>query len=287
MAGSWLRASPATTQRSATTFEALPPFTTPMFAVVSSSMRPSRIAPMARAAATMALRPLSGAMPACAATPWNSAVTRFCVGEATMSVPGAPSLSSTNTRRAVRPLRSSALAPSRPASSPAVKTSSTSPAGGSATSARASTSRTATAALSSAPSTVAPSLRTNPSSTTTRGAPETGTVSRWAHRARGSASPLPATRATRLPQPQPVTGALPSSWTPRPRPPRCAATASATSRSAPVGDAMPQSRTKRSTSSASTPARTRPPARRRARCAGGRRHPRSRGRAAPAAWAAT
>ena len=95
-----------------------------MFAVVSSSSLPRRIAATARAAATTALRPRSGEMPACAAVPRNSASMRFCVGDATMSVPGAPSLSSTNTRRAVSRLRSSALAPSRPASSPGVNTSS-------------------------------------------------------------------------------------------------------------------------------------------------------------------
>ena len=85
-----------------------------MLAVVSSSSLPSRIAATARAAATTALLPRSGAMPACAAVPRNSASMRFCVGEATTSVPGAPSLSSTNTRRAVRTPRSSALAPSKP-----------------------------------------------------------------------------------------------------------------------------------------------------------------------------
>ncbi len=73
-----------------------------MLAVVSSSSLPSRIAATARAAATTALLPRSGAMPACAAVPRNSASMRFCVGEATTSVPGAPSLSSTNTRCAVR-----------------------------------------------------------------------------------------------------------------------------------------------------------------------------------------
>ena len=119
LAGSWLRASPATAQRSATTLGAVPPRRTPMFAVVSSSSRPRRIAATARAAATTALRPSSGAMPACAAVPRNSASMRFWVGDATISVPGAPSLSSTNTRRAVRAARSSALAPRSPSSSPA------------------------------------------------------------------------------------------------------------------------------------------------------------------------
>ena len=56
----------------------------PMLAVVSSSSLPSRIAATARAAATTALRPRSGAMPACAAAPRNSASMRFCVGEATI-----------------------------------------------------------------------------------------------------------------------------------------------------------------------------------------------------------
>ncbi len=48
-----------------------------MLAVVSSSSRPSCIAATARAAATTALRPSSGAMPACAAVPRNSASMRL------------------------------------------------------------------------------------------------------------------------------------------------------------------------------------------------------------------
>ena len=53
-----------------------PPETEPTLAVVSSSMRPSGIAAIASAAATIALRPSSGRMPAWAAWPWNSAPTR-------------------------------------------------------------------------------------------------------------------------------------------------------------------------------------------------------------------
>ncbi len=82
-----------------------------------------------------------------------------------ITVPGGPSLSNTKTTRAPSALRSKALAPRRPISSPAVNTTSTSAAGGSAARSRRSTRSTATAALSSAPRIVSPSLRTTPSST--------------------------------------------------------------------------------------------------------------------------
>ncbi len=68
-AASWLRTSPSMRQRSGTTLIALPPLIRPMLAVVASSMRPSFMAATADAAAAIALRPFSGAMPACAATP--------------------------------------------------------------------------------------------------------------------------------------------------------------------------------------------------------------------------
>jgi hypothetical protein len=52
-------------------FAAAPPRIRPTLAVVSSSMRPSRISEIARAAAAIADLPSSGYMPACAARPWN------------------------------------------------------------------------------------------------------------------------------------------------------------------------------------------------------------------------
>ncbi len=131
LARSRLRASPRSSQRSGTTLGALPPLMIPTLAVVSSSTRPRRMAATARAAASTALRPACGSMPAWAATPVNTASTALCVGAAVISVPGAPSLSRTNTARARRSDRSSALAPCSPISSPTVNTSSTSAAGGS------------------------------------------------------------------------------------------------------------------------------------------------------------
>ena len=75
-------------QRSGTTFvEPTPPSMLPTFVVVPASSRPSGIAATARAAARIALRPASGRMPACAARPWNSARSRYMVGEATMTSP--------------------------------------------------------------------------------------------------------------------------------------------------------------------------------------------------------
>ena len=71
------RASASIRQRSGTTFVAVPPVIVPTFAVVSASSRPSRMAATARAAATIALRPSSGRMPAWAARPWISATIRW------------------------------------------------------------------------------------------------------------------------------------------------------------------------------------------------------------------
>ena len=53
-----------------------PPSMRLTFAVVSASIRPRRIAPIARAAASIALRPSSGRTPACAAVPRKSALKR-------------------------------------------------------------------------------------------------------------------------------------------------------------------------------------------------------------------
>jgi hypothetical protein len=58
------------------TLIALPPSMSPTLAVVSASSRPSRMAAIALAAATTALRPASGRTPAWAARPRNSATIR-------------------------------------------------------------------------------------------------------------------------------------------------------------------------------------------------------------------
>ncbi len=64
-------------QRSGTTFvPATPPWICATFSVVSSSMRPVRIAAIAFAAATIALRPSCGRIPAWAARPISSASQR-------------------------------------------------------------------------------------------------------------------------------------------------------------------------------------------------------------------
>jgi len=196
-----LRASHSRRHRSGTTFVAVPPLTTPTFAVVSSSMRPTGMAAVARAAATIAERPFSGSMPACAARPWNSAVNLLRLGALTMTVPTGPSLSKMKAVSACNKARSSSLAPRRPTSSEAVMTISTGIAGGSAVRSRASASSAVTAALSSAPRIVSPALRATPFSMTTRISPATGTVSMCAHRAIGVPAPRPGTRTTRLPAP--------------------------------------------------------------------------------------
>ena len=59
---------------------AMPPLIVPTFAVVPSSSRPKRSSASAFAAAAMALRPSSGAIPACAARPRNVASIVYCDG---------------------------------------------------------------------------------------------------------------------------------------------------------------------------------------------------------------
>ena len=66
---------------------ALPPRISPTFAVVSSSMRPSRISAIARAAAAIALRPCSGAMPEWASRPMKRASMLYCVGASSTMPP--------------------------------------------------------------------------------------------------------------------------------------------------------------------------------------------------------
>ena len=74
-------------------FAAVPPLIGPTFAVDSSSIRPSRISAIARAAAAIADRPSSGYIPACAARPWN--VISSCCAD------GAPSTIVADRRRLV------------------------------------------------------------------------------------------------------------------------------------------------------------------------------------------
>ena len=66
-----------------------------MFAVVASSRRPSGMASMAAAAIWMAEMPASGTTPACDARPANAASSVQWQGAPVMTVPGAPSASST------------------------------------------------------------------------------------------------------------------------------------------------------------------------------------------------
>jgi hypothetical protein len=68
-----LRASASISASPGTEFRAVPPRMSPTLDVVSASMRPSLMRPMAAAAAAMALMPCSGAAPACAALPMNRA----------------------------------------------------------------------------------------------------------------------------------------------------------------------------------------------------------------------
>ena len=125
-----LRASPRTVHHSGTMLIATPPSMTPTLAVVISSMRPRLMSAIARPAAAIALRPSSGAMPACAATPWNSATRLFCEGAAVITSPSGPLESNTKPARACAAPRSNALAPRRPTSSHVEKTTSTRPGGG-------------------------------------------------------------------------------------------------------------------------------------------------------------
>ncbi len=71
LAWSWLRAMPSSTTRSGTTLRASPPVTVPMLATVSSSILPSGIEAIARAATWTALMPFSGSTPAWALRPRN------------------------------------------------------------------------------------------------------------------------------------------------------------------------------------------------------------------------
>ena len=102
----------------------VPPSITPTFAVVSSSSRPSLIAPIAAAAASIAERPSSGRIPACASIPSNSAISRWWVGAAVITSPIGVAWSSTKPNGERSAPRSSSFAPRSPSSSATVNTSS-------------------------------------------------------------------------------------------------------------------------------------------------------------------
>ncbi len=212
-------------------------------AVVPWSSRPSRIRPIAAAAAAIALLPSSGRIPAWASTPMKSA-TIFCwVGVATITSPTGPAWSSTNPTGERRAAVSNAFAPRSPCSSATVRTSSIPTGGGSAACRATSSMKTATAALLSAPRIVSPRLRKTPSSSITSTRPLCGTVSRWAQNITHS-SVAPGSRASRLPAPASAGPAASSSLTSSPSARNSAATVSATSRSSPVGERTSQRRTK-------------------------------------------
>ena len=79
--------SASSAHHSATMFRAVPPRMRPTLALVTSSIRPSGMSAIARAAATIAERPSSGYMPACAARPWNVDSSSWAVGEPTTTSP--------------------------------------------------------------------------------------------------------------------------------------------------------------------------------------------------------
>ena len=105
---------------------AIPPSMTPIFAVVSWSMRPSFICAMPSAATWMALMPLSGQTPAWASRPWTRNSRRFAPGPRVKRKP-TESLSNTKPVRARSLPVSRHFAPTNPDSSQIVKTTSMSP----------------------------------------------------------------------------------------------------------------------------------------------------------------
>ena len=86
-ASSCERASASNVHHSGTMFPAVPPVIVPTFAVVSSSIRPSRRSAIARAAAAIAERPSSGYMPACDARPWKRTSIACACGAPRMTSP--------------------------------------------------------------------------------------------------------------------------------------------------------------------------------------------------------
>lgn len=86
-----LRISPRTVHVWGTMLVPLPPSTSPKFTVVSGATRPLGTAVTARAAASRALMPCSGAKPAWDARPVTAAVKPKMVGAATTAAPKGPS----------------------------------------------------------------------------------------------------------------------------------------------------------------------------------------------------
>src|SRR5437763_1966255 len=195
---------------------ARPPVMTPMLAVVSGSIRPSRIAAIASAATWMALTPRSGAIPACAARPRTTASMRLAPGARVKAKPTA-SLSNTSPLRARSRVKSRCLAPRSPTSSQTVNTTSS---GGwrkePSRQARTHSQTIATPDLSSPPSTVVPSLRITSSSTTGLTPTPGSTVSMCAQRRSAGASTVPGTCAIRFPVSPPISAPAPSKLTSAP-----------------------------------------------------------------------
>src|SRR5882724_667713 len=214
---SWLRASPRTRTSSGMMLVARPPSMRPMFAVVSASMRPSRMLAIASAATRIALTPRSGAMPACAALP-RTTTSRWLAPGARVKARPTASLSKTRPRRARTRERSRCFAPRRPTSSQMVNTTSS----GGWRRPRSRHTRThsqtrATPDLSSPPRTVVPSVRMTSSSTIGLTPSPGATVSMCAQRRSAGASVVPGRCAIRLPVSPPSAAPASSKLTSAPR----------------------------------------------------------------------
>ena len=198
---------------------------------------------MAREAASMALRPASGWMPACAARPTKVASSFLSVGAAPTMEPISPVWSNTKPQAALSTDGSNRAAPRRPISSHGVSTSSM-PAWGrrSASTRRTATSSVATADLSSPPRMVGWRLVRCPSSSTTSMGPRLGTVSRWAQNMTGVPGAVAGNRATMLPQPAGMRAPASSSLISAPSPRSSSRTTAATAPSCPDGDGISHSR---------------------------------------------
>src|SRR5438552_2964685 len=216
---SWLRASPRTRTSSGMMLVARPPSMRPMFAVVSASMRPSRMLAIASAATRIALTPRSGAMPACAALP-RTTTSRWLAPGARVKARPTASLSKTRPRRARTRDRSRCFAPRRPTSSQMVNTTSS----GGWRSARSRHTRThsqtsATPDLSSPPRTVVPSVRMTSSSTIGLTPSPGATVSMCAQGRSAGPPAVPGRGALRWPVAPPGAAPAPSKLTSAPSPP--------------------------------------------------------------------
>src|SRR5687768_11011585 len=216
-----LRVSARSTTRFGMMLLAIPPSMRPMFAVVSASTRPRRMAAMASAATLMALMPCSGAIPACASSPCTVNCMRLAAGARVMSS-WTPSQSRTRPVRARRRPTSKCLAPTSPSSSQIVSSTSMGPCGIRHSRNRRTASRMATMPdLSSPPSIVVPSERMMSPSTTGRMFSPGTTVSMCAHSRNGAISgAVPGKRASMLPVSAPTRGPASSISTVAPMPVR-------------------------------------------------------------------